>query len=94
MTDTHYIALIHKDADSAYGVSFADVPGVIAAGDTIDIAIAEASAALAFAFEDWAGPLPKARSLEELRTDPDFTEGAKDAVVAAIRPTRDLIAAE
>jgi hypothetical protein len=32
----HYIALIHKDADSSYGVSFPDVPGVIAAGDTID----------------------------------------------------------
>jgi antitoxin HicB len=24
---THYIALIHKDADSCYGVSFPDVPG-------------------------------------------------------------------
>jgi predicted RNase H-like HicB family nuclease len=94
MTDTHYIALIQKDTDSGYGVSFPDVPGVIAVGDTIDIAIAEASAALAFAFEDWAGPLPKARSLEELRTDPGFSESARDAVVAAIRPTRDLIAAE
>ena len=25
----HYIALIHKDADSCYGVSFPDVPGVL-----------------------------------------------------------------
>ena len=23
----HYIALIHKDSDSSYGVSFPDVPG-------------------------------------------------------------------
>ena len=29
----HYIALIHKDVDSSYGVSFPDVPGVFAAGD-------------------------------------------------------------
>lgn len=27
MRDVHYIALIHKDADSGYGVSFPDVPG-------------------------------------------------------------------
>lgn len=94
MTETHYIALIHKDADSGYGVSFPDLPGVVAVGDTLDLAIAEASAALAFAFEDWVGALPTARSLEELRNDPDFTQSARDAVVAAIRPTRDLIAAE
>jgi hypothetical protein len=38
--------------------------------------------------------MPPARSLEELRADPDFTRGSRDAVVAAIRPTRDLFAAE
>lgn len=94
MTETHYIALIHKDADSGYGVSFPDLPGIIAVGDTLDIAIAEASAALAFAFEDWTGALPQARSLEVLRADTGFMQAAGDAVVAAIRPTRDLIAAE
>ncbi|HZT26863.1 MAG TPA: type II toxin-antitoxin system HicB family antitoxin [Pseudolabrys sp.] len=35
----HYIALIHKEADSSYGLSFPDVPGVIAAGDSIDEAM-------------------------------------------------------
>ena len=38
----HYIALIHKDSDSCYGVSFPDVPGVITAGDTIDEAMQQA----------------------------------------------------
>jgi predicted RNase H-like HicB family nuclease len=28
----HYIALIHKDADSCCGVSFPDLPGVFTAG--------------------------------------------------------------
>ena len=51
---THYIALIHKDADSCYGVSFPDVPGVFTAGDTIDEAIQNAAEALAFAAEDWS----------------------------------------
>ena len=35
--DGPLIALIHKDTDSNYGASFPDVPGVITAGDTIDL---------------------------------------------------------
>ncbi len=31
-----YIALIHKDPDSDYGVSFPDLPGVATAGSTLD----------------------------------------------------------
>jgi antitoxin HicB len=85
---THYIALIHKDAESAYGVSFPDVPGVIAAADTLDEALSEAAEALAFAAEDWAEttgvPFPHPRTLDVLRSDPDFTAHATDAVVAAI----------
>jgi predicted RNase H-like HicB family nuclease len=82
----HYIALIHKDPDSGYGVSFPDVPGVITAADTLDQALSEASAVLAFAFEDWDGPLPVPRDLDSLRSDPGFIEAAQDAVVAAVRP--------
>ena len=29
-----YIALVHKDEGTSYGVSFPDVPGCISAGDT------------------------------------------------------------
>ncbi|SEP62542.1 HicB_like antitoxin of toxin-antitoxin system [Devosia sp. YR412] len=87
MRDAHYIALIHKDADSGYGVSFPDVPGVIAVADTLDDAIAEAASVLDFAFEDWPGEQPVARTLEALRLDPDFQLAAADAVVAAIRPS-------
>lgn len=43
-----YIALIHKDADSDYGVSFPDFPGCVTAGATIDEARALAAEALAF----------------------------------------------
>ena len=89
MHDAHYIALIHKDADSGYGVSFPDVAGVIAVADTLDEAIAEAAAALVFAFEDWSGPLPVARSLEALRGDAQFQAMAEDAVIAAVRPSRE-----
>jgi antitoxin HicB len=85
---THYIALIHKDADSCYGVSFPDLPGIVAAGDTLDDALAEAGEALAFAAEDWQAetgkPFPHPRSLEALRSDSTFNEQAAGGVVAAV----------
>ncbi|MHA6689483.1 type II toxin-antitoxin system HicB family antitoxin [Devosia sp. A449] len=87
MRELHYIALIHKDADSGYGVSFPDVPGVIAVADTLDDAIAEAAAVLAFAFEDWPGERPVPRTLEALRLDSDFQAAVTEAVVAVIRPS-------
>ena len=83
---THYIALIHKEAGSGYGVSFPDVPGVTATADTLDEALRESGVALAFAFEDWAGALPLSRTLDQLRGDPDFLDWSRDAVVAAVSP--------
>ncbi len=84
----HYIALIHKDPDSCYGVSFPDVPGVFTAGDTLDEAITQAAEVLAFAAEDWdeltGSAFPQPRTLDELRAAPDFIDESREAVVAAI----------
>lgn len=44
---SRYIALIHKDAESEYGVSFPDLPGCVTAGATLDEARAMATEALA-----------------------------------------------
>src|SRR6218665_3694336 len=92
-TDTHYVALIHKEETSGYGVSFPDVPGIVAVADTLDAAISEGAAALEFAFEDWEGALPVPRTLDALRADPAFQRDAVDAVVAAIRPSHGYYAA-
>lgn len=86
---THYIALIHKDADSCYGVTFPDVPGVTAAADSLDDALERGAEALALAAEDWdlhtGSPFPRPRNLDDLRNDPDFVgETAEGAVVAAV----------
>jgi predicted RNase H-like HicB family nuclease len=85
---SHYIALIHKEADSGYGISFPDVPGVIAAADTLDEALSQAAEVLAFAAEDWAEltgtPFPKPRSLDVLRAGKVFSALAEEAVVAAV----------
>jgi antitoxin HicB len=84
----HYIALIHKEAGSGYGVSFPDVPGVVTAADTIDEAIQNAPAVLEFAAEDWrkhtGQDFPAPRTIDELRADLNFQEDAAEAVVAAI----------
>jgi antitoxin HicB len=94
---THYIALIHKDAGSCYGVSFPDLPGVFTAGDTIDEAIQKAAEVLKFAAEDWADlskeTFPAPRTIDELRTNADFQAQAADAVVAAVPFEADVSAA-
>ena len=85
----HYIALIHKDADSCYGVSFPDIPGVTTAGDTIDEAMQQAVEVLQFAAEDWTNTdgtsgFKPPRTIDQLREDPEFLEEARDAVVAVV----------
>jgi predicted RNase H-like HicB family nuclease len=85
----HYIALIHKEPDSCYGVSFPDIPGVITGGDTIDEAMQQAAEVLNFAAEDWTNPdgstgFKAPSTIDELRNNPRFIEDAKDAVVALI----------
>ena len=85
----HYIALIHKDSDSCYGVSFPDIPGVFTAGDTVDEAMQQAREVLQFAAEDWTSPdgstgFKAPSTIDELRGNPEFLEDAKDAVVAFV----------
>jgi predicted RNase H-like HicB family nuclease len=46
-----YIGLIHKQADTDYGVSFPDLPGIATAGKSLDDARAMAAEALAFHIE-------------------------------------------
>jgi predicted RNase H-like HicB family nuclease len=73
-----YIALIHKDADSDYGVSFPDFPGCISAGKTLDEARNLASEALAFhvagMIEDGEA-IPEPSTLEAVMADQDNRDG-------------------
>lgn len=43
----HYVALIHKEAKSDFGISFPDFPGCISAGSTLQEAMAMGAEALA-----------------------------------------------
>lgn len=73
-----YIALIHKDAASDYGVSFPDLPGVISAGHTLDEARQMAAEALALHLEGMAEdgtPLPEPSSLEAIMASAENRDG-------------------
>jgi predicted RNase H-like HicB family nuclease len=64
-----YIALIHKEPDSDYGVSFPDFPGCVTAGATLDEARAEAVEALGFHLEglrEDGAAIPAPSALEEI----------------------------
>jgi predicted RNase H-like HicB family nuclease len=84
-----YIALIHKDKDNAYGVSFPDFPGCISAGDTFDEAIAMAKEALGFhaqgMMEDGLD-IPKPSTFEKIRVDKDawWAEDLDEAEIARV----------
>jgi predicted RNase H-like HicB family nuclease len=75
----HYIAVIHKDPDSAYGISFPDLPGCFSAADEEADIIPNALEAVELFMEpDYK--LPEPSSIEKIKSDPqvaaDLAEGA------------------
>jgi predicted RNase H-like HicB family nuclease len=73
-----YIAIIHKDADSDYGVSFPDFPGCITAGENLDEAKDMAIEALnghIAVMRDGGEPIPAPSSLDTVMAQPDFHDG-------------------
>jgi predicted RNase H-like HicB family nuclease len=88
---TGYIALVHKDEGTSYGVSFPDVPGCISAGDTFEEAVANAAEALAghlALMRADSDAIPQPRSFEDLKRDCDFIADAADAIVTIVQPHR------
>jgi predicted RNase H-like HicB family nuclease len=92
-----YIALVHKDDGTSYGVSFPDVPGCVFAGDTFEEAVANAAEALVAHFARMKADgddIPAPRSFEVLRRDPDLAEDSADAIVTMLTPRATMAAAE
>ena len=83
-----FIALIHKEADSDYGVHFPDLPGLVTAGSTLDEARAFAEEALALHLEGMVEdglPVPEPSSLEAVMADPDNRDDVAILVRAETR---------
>src|SRR5947209_9315171 len=85
---THYIAII-EDAGPEYaiGVWFPDLPGCTSAGDDLDEALRNAPEAMALYLEDFESdgkPLPRPRTLKELKADPEVAEDLQNYMFALI----------
>ncbi|HEU0217005.1 MAG TPA: type II toxin-antitoxin system HicB family antitoxin [Stellaceae bacterium] len=87
----HYIALIHKDIGSDYGVSFPDFPGLATAGHSLDEARAMAEEALAFHVEGMiedGEALPEPTALDEVMRDPENHDGVVTLISLKPSPKR------
>jgi predicted RNase H-like HicB family nuclease len=85
---TYAIAIVHEEA-GVYGASLPDLPGCIAAGDSLDEVLQRGAAAAAAAayidslIED-GEPIPMLRTLDQLKPDPLFRDDAEDGMIVAL----------
>ncbi|HZT48793.1 MAG TPA: type II toxin-antitoxin system HicB family antitoxin [Hyphomicrobiaceae bacterium] len=80
----HYVAVIEKEPDSAFGVWFPDVEGCFSAGETIDEAVSNAAAALrqhVEAVESAGRRVAPARSIDEILRDEDVAASVESGAV-------------
>lgn len=73
-----YPVVIHKDPESAYGVTVPDLPGCFSAGDTLDEAMSEVVEAIECHLEGLlldGEPIPMPGNLEAHRHHPDYADG-------------------
>jgi predicted RNase H-like HicB family nuclease len=86
-----YIALIHKDADSDYGVSFPDFPGCVSAGSTLDEARNMGAEALALHIEgliEDGEAIPAPSSLDEVMHNPMNRDGVAVLIAADVKAAK------
>lgn len=84
-----YIVIVHKDENSAYGMTFPDAPGCFSAADEIDDLFAMASEALGGWTEtmiEFGNPIPPTRELSEIKSDPRWADNFEDALMLIALP--------
>jgi len=73
----YFIGVVHQEGDSAFGIYFPDVPRCYSAADELDDLLPHAGEALALRLED-DDDIPEARSLDEVRRDPEVASELAD----------------
>lgn len=71
-----FFAVVHKDEDSAYGVTFPDLPGCFSAADRIEDVLPNACEALTLWFEDTAEFEPRDMAAIAAEVAGDLADGA------------------
>ena len=81
----NYIAIVHKESKTDFGISFPDFPGCITAGQTVDEAKDLAQEALALhvkgMIED-GDEMPAPSKLEDIMADADYADAVAYLVVS------------
>ena len=84
-----YIAVVHKDPSSDYGVSFPDFPGCITAGDSIDnvkdLSVEVLSGHIKI-MKEFGEKIPTPSKLDDIVADPDYF----DVVAFLVVPIPDI----
>ncbi|MBA3517961.1 MAG: type II toxin-antitoxin system HicB family antitoxin [Rhizobiales bacterium] len=88
-----YIGIVHKDSESAYGITFPDAPGCFSAADEMDdlfVMADEAITAWMDAMLEDRLVIPLTRDLSEIRADPKWVESLATSVflIAVPVPSR------
>ena len=89
----YFYALVRKDADSAFGIEFPDLPGCFSAADEIEDLLPSACEALELWFEDQADIDPMRLDQVRALVAEDLAEGAFIVAVPLIRQTGKLVRA-
>jgi len=79
----NFPVVVHKDPDSAYGVTVPDLPGCFSAGDTLDEALENAKEAMechieGLLMDEEFVPIPQA--IEKHYQNPDYLDGIWESV--------------
>ncbi|MDE0057860.1 MAG: type II toxin-antitoxin system HicB family antitoxin [Defluviicoccus sp.] len=87
----HYVAVIDKDPDSAYGIQFPEVPGCYSAADCFEDIVPNAIEALSLFLED-GEPVPP-RGIEAVRDEVagNIADGAVLMMIPYVRDRRRVV---
>ncbi len=83
---SNYIAVVHKDSSSEYGVSFPDFPGCITGGKSIDSVKDLSNEALAGHIQtmrEFGEKIPNPTKLDDIIADQDYLDAIAFFVVSA-----------
>lgn len=89
----HYVAFIHADDATGFGVSFPDFPGCISYGETVDDALRMAREALAFHVEGMkedGDAVPMPRDIREVESDAELAEWRAGAALVYVPLISDM----
>jgi predicted RNase H-like HicB family nuclease len=89
----YYYALVHKDADSAFGIEFPNLPGCFSAADEIEDVLPNACEALELWFEDQPEVSPMRLDQIRVMVADQLAAGAFIVAVPRIRQTGRLVRA-